>query len=70
MSQVGAGPVGSVLALTLLKNGIPVRIIDKAGPQIGQKGAGIQVGTVDFRVIPSLKISGDTSLAPLKCITS
>ncbi|KAJ3722577.1 FAD binding domain-containing protein [Lentinula raphanica] len=40
---VGAGPVGSVLALTLLKNGIPVRLIDKTGPQVGQKGLGIQV---------------------------
>ncbi|KAJ4492013.1 FAD binding domain-containing protein [Lentinula edodes] len=45
---VGAGPVGSVLALTLLKNGIPVRIIDKAGPQIGQKGAGIQPRTLEM----------------------
>ncbi|KAJ4465907.1 FAD binding domain-containing protein [Lentinula lateritia] len=45
---VGAGPVGSVLALTLLKNGIPVRIIDKAGPQIGQKGAGIQPRSLEM----------------------
>ncbi|GAV99129.1 protein [Lentinula edodes] len=45
---VGAGPVGSVLALTLLKNRIPVRIIDKAGPQIGQKGAGIQPRTLEM----------------------
>ncbi|KAJ3846283.1 FAD binding domain-containing protein [Lentinula lateritia] len=45
---VGAGPVGSVLALTLLKNGIPVRIIDKTGPQIGQKGAGIQPRSLEM----------------------
>ncbi|KAJ3862909.1 FAD binding domain-containing protein [Lentinula novae-zelandiae] len=45
---VGAGPVGSVLALTLLKNGISVRIIDKAGPQIGQKGAGIQPRSLEM----------------------
>ncbi|KAG1791742.1 FAD binding domain-containing protein [Suillus plorans] len=39
---VGAGPVGLVAALTLLKNGIPVRIIDKdPHPRIGQRGTGI-----------------------------
>ncbi|KAG2125965.1 FAD binding domain-containing protein [Suillus clintonianus] len=37
---VGAGPVGLVAALTLLQNGIPVRIIDKdPNPRIGQRGA-------------------------------
>ncbi|KIJ19100.1 hypothetical protein PAXINDRAFT_166970 [Paxillus involutus ATCC 200175] len=38
----GAGPAGLVAALTLLQNGIPVRIIDKE-PQyrIGQRGAGV-----------------------------
>lgn len=39
---VGAGPVGLVAALTLLQNGISVRIIDKdPHPRIGQRGAGI-----------------------------
>ncbi|KAG2103433.1 FAD binding domain-containing protein [Suillus discolor] len=38
---VGAGPVGLVAALTLLQNGIPVRIIEKDHhPRIGQRGAG------------------------------
>ncbi|KAG2142997.1 FAD binding domain-containing protein [Suillus clintonianus] len=38
----GAGPAGLVAALTLLQNGIPVRIIDKdPNPRIGQRGAGI-----------------------------
>lgn len=42
--QAGAGPAGLVLALTLLKNGIPVRIIDKELTyHIGQRGAGISV---------------------------
>ncbi|KAG2124613.1 FAD binding domain-containing protein [Suillus clintonianus] len=37
---VGAGPVGLVAALTLLQNGIPVRIIDKDPiPRIGQRGS-------------------------------
>ncbi|KAJ3828081.1 FAD-binding monooxygenase [Lentinula raphanica] len=45
---VGAGPVGSVLALTLLKNGIAVRIIDKTGPQVGQKGLGIQPRSLEM----------------------
>ena len=31
--QVGAGPSGLVLALTLLHHGIPVRIIDNGGRQ-------------------------------------
>ncbi|KAG2071737.1 hypothetical protein BDR04DRAFT_1134884 [Suillus decipiens] len=39
---VGAGPVGLVAALTLLQNGISVRIIDKdPHHRIGQRGAGI-----------------------------
>ncbi|KAG1904388.1 FAD binding domain-containing protein [Suillus fuscotomentosus] len=39
---VGAGPAGLVAALTLLQNGIPVRIVDKdPNPQIGQRGPGI-----------------------------
>ncbi|OJA13427.1 hypothetical protein AZE42_05778, partial [Rhizopogon vesiculosus] len=39
---VGAGPVGLVAALTLLQNGIPVRIIEKdPNPRAGQRGPGI-----------------------------
>ncbi|KAG1745464.1 FAD binding domain-containing protein [Suillus paluster] len=39
---VGAGPAGLVAALTLLQNGIPVRIIDKdPNPRVGQRGPGI-----------------------------
>ncbi|KAG1867156.1 FAD binding domain-containing protein [Suillus subalutaceus] len=39
---VGAGPAGLVAALTLLQNGIPVRIIDKEpNPRMGQRGPGI-----------------------------
>ena len=42
--QVGAGPVGLVAALTLLQNGIPVRIIEKdPNPRMGQRGPGIWV---------------------------
>ncbi|KAH7883312.1 FAD binding domain-containing protein [Phlebopus sp. FC_14] len=38
----GAGPSGLVAALTLLRNGTPVRIIDKESePRIGQRGPGI-----------------------------
>ncbi|PPQ68054.1 hypothetical protein CVT26_007338 [Gymnopilus dilepis] len=38
----GAGPSGLILGLTLAKNGIPVRIVDKEpGPRAGEKGAGI-----------------------------
>ncbi|KIK67815.1 hypothetical protein GYMLUDRAFT_36594 [Collybiopsis luxurians FD-317 M1] len=45
---VGAGNAGSVLALTLLKNDISVRIVDKGGPQIGQKGMGIQPRSIEM----------------------
>ncbi|KAG0703601.1 FAD binding domain-containing protein [Suillus ampliporus] len=39
---VGAGPAGLVAALTLLQNGIPVRIIDKdPNPRVGLRGSGI-----------------------------
>ncbi|KAG2147740.1 FAD binding domain-containing protein [Suillus bovinus] len=39
---VGAGPAGLVAALSLLQNGISVRIIDKdPNPRIGQRGPGI-----------------------------
>ncbi|KAF9529786.1 FAD binding domain-containing protein [Crepidotus variabilis] len=38
---VGAGPSGLVAALSLLRNGIDVRIIDKSFNQPGQRGAGI-----------------------------
>ncbi|KAG0697640.1 FAD binding domain-containing protein [Suillus ampliporus] len=42
MCNVGAGPAGLVAALTLVQNGIPVRIIDKdPNPRIGQRGPGI-----------------------------
>lgn len=42
--EVGAGPSGLILALTLLMSGINVRIIDK-DPEfhVGQRGVGIQV---------------------------
>ncbi|KAG2118480.1 FAD binding domain-containing protein [Suillus clintonianus] len=46
---VGAGPADLVAALTLLQNGIPVRIIDKdPNPRIGQRGPGIQPRSVEL----------------------
>ncbi|KAF8194103.1 FAD binding domain-containing protein [Pholiota molesta] len=42
--QVGAGPSGLILALTLRRNGIPVRVIEKTTEhRKGQRGAGILV---------------------------
>lgn len=42
--QVGAGPSGLILALTLRRNGIPVRVIEKTTEhRKGQRGAGIMV---------------------------
>ncbi|KAL1747961.1 FAD binding domain-containing protein [Schizophyllum fasciatum] len=46
---VGAGPSGLVAALTLLRNGVPVRIIDKADRhRIGQRGAGIMPRSLEL----------------------
>ncbi|KAG7446161.1 uncharacterized protein BT62DRAFT_895211 [Guyanagaster necrorhizus] len=48
--QVGAGPSGLVLALSLIKNGVPVRIIDKerSNYKVGQKGSGIHPRTMEL----------------------
>ncbi|KAI4521866.1 hypothetical protein K523DRAFT_417218 [Schizophyllum commune Tattone D] len=44
----GAGPTGLTLALALLENGVPVRIIDKMPePRVGQKGNGLQPRTLE-----------------------
>jgi len=46
---VGAGPSGLVAALTLLQNGISVRIIEKESKQrIGQRGSGIQPRSLEL----------------------
>ncbi|KAF7793062.1 hypothetical protein EIP86_004167 [Pleurotus ostreatoroseus] len=45
----GAGPSGLVLALTLAKNGVPVRIIEKDREfHQGQRGAGAQPRTIEI----------------------
>ena len=42
--QVGGGPSGLAVAVTLLRNGIPVRIIDKESHyRIGQRANGVWV---------------------------
>lgn len=47
--QVGGGPSGLVLALSLLRNGVPVRVIEKSwAPRLGQRGAGIMVRRSDY----------------------
>ncbi|EIW81684.1 hypothetical protein CONPUDRAFT_164490 [Coniophora puteana RWD-64-598 SS2] len=64
---VGAGPTGLVSALTLLKNGIAVRIIEKElTTRRGQRGAGIYPRTLEvynFLDVPEvLEKAGGTSL--------
>ena len=50
--QVEAGPSGLVLALALLQNGIPVRVVEKeTNPRIGQRGAGIMVLYLSLKTI-------------------
>lgn len=42
--QVGSGPSGLILALSLVRNGVPVRVIEKTiTDRIGQRGAGLSV---------------------------
>ncbi|KAH9479456.1 Flavin-dependent monooxygenase [Psilocybe cubensis] len=46
---VGGGPSGLILALSLLQNGVPVRIIEKSSkPRLGQRGAGIMPRTLEL----------------------
>ncbi|EIW84047.1 hypothetical protein CONPUDRAFT_151096 [Coniophora puteana RWD-64-598 SS2] len=46
---VGAGPTGIISALSLLRNGIPVRIIEKdPHPRLGQRGSGIMPRTTEI----------------------
>ncbi|KAE9395830.1 hypothetical protein BT96DRAFT_137215 [Gymnopus androsaceus JB14] len=46
---VGAGPTGLSLALSLLRNGISVRIIEKRATfHPGERGAGLQVKYIRF----------------------
>ncbi|KAF5350212.1 hypothetical protein D9758_007860 [Tetrapyrgos nigripes] len=60
---VGAGPTGLVLALTLLRNNVPVRIIEKQPKyQIGQRGSGIQSRTLEvYKVLGILQEILDAS---------
>ncbi|KAJ3571819.1 hypothetical protein NP233_g3493 [Leucocoprinus birnbaumii] len=49
---VGGGPSGLVLAISLLQNGIPVRIIEKnSQPRLGQRGAGIMPRSLELFTI-------------------
>ncbi|KAG5647438.1 hypothetical protein DXG03_009368 [Asterophora parasitica] len=46
---VGAGPSGLVCALSLLRNGVPVRLIEKSTePRLGQRGAGIMPRSLEL----------------------
>ncbi|KAJ7093879.1 FAD binding domain-containing protein [Mycena belliarum] len=48
----GAGPSGLILALVLLQNGVPVRIIDKEPKhRIGARGTGVQPRTLELYAI-------------------
>ena len=47
--QVGSGPSGLVLALSLAKNDIPVRVIEKnSGYHVGQRGSGLHPRTLEL----------------------
>ncbi|KAF9003010.1 FAD binding domain-containing protein [Cyathus striatus] len=63
---VGAGPSGLVLALSLLQNGVSVRIIDKeTSHRVGERGAGMMPRTLELHnllgTLPDIqKIAGPT----------
>ncbi|KAG1882172.1 FAD binding domain-containing protein [Suillus subluteus] len=63
---VGAGPAGLVAALTLLQNGISVRIIDKdPHHRIGQRGAGIWPRSLElYNFLDVSEVNGLGKLAP------
>ncbi|KAG1745463.1 FAD binding domain-containing protein [Suillus paluster] len=77
---VGAGPAGLVAALTLVQNGIPVRIIDKdPNPRIGQRGPTIWPRSLELfnflnvpevnnlgKQIPVIRLYKPGTLEPLK----
>ncbi|KAJ3515231.1 hypothetical protein NLJ89_g1895 [Agrocybe chaxingu] len=49
---VGSGPSGLVMALSLRKNGIPVRIIEKEPtPRLGERGAGVSPRSLELHEI-------------------
>ncbi|OCH86249.1 monooxygenase [Obba rivulosa] len=61
----GAGPAGLTLALTLMKNGIPVRIIDKSQEHhVGQRACGTMPRTHEvwnlLGVLPDIKAAATT----------
>ncbi|KAJ7640717.1 FAD binding domain-containing protein [Mycena polygramma] len=63
----GSGPTGLILAITLLKNGVPIRIINaESKHRIGSKGAGIQPRTLELYdilgVLPGIMKFADTEL--------
>ncbi|KIJ59286.1 hypothetical protein HYDPIDRAFT_118715 [Hydnomerulius pinastri MD-312] len=59
---VGAGPAGLVAALTLLRNGVQVRIIDKElAHRVGQRGSGMTPRSLElfrFLEVPEVEETG------------
>ncbi|KAJ6493618.1 FAD binding domain-containing protein [Mycena vitilis] len=46
---VGGGPAGLVMSLSLLKNGVPVRLIDmETASRLGQRGAGVMPRSMEL----------------------
>ncbi|KAF4609916.1 hypothetical protein D9613_010247 [Agrocybe pediades] len=66
---VGSGPTGLIAALTLAKNGIPVRVIEKTKThRIGQRGSGIMprsLETLEFLGIVDQVLARATYMLPI-----
>ncbi|KAG7093483.1 hypothetical protein E1B28_007158 [Marasmius oreades] len=71
---VGAGPVGLVLALSLLQNGVSVRIINKQlSHPVGHRGSGLQPRTLELYkllgILPDIQ-NQSGPFPPMKVYTS
>ncbi|KAG7094401.1 hypothetical protein E1B28_008001 [Marasmius oreades] len=71
---VGSGPAGLVLALTLLRNGVSVRIIEKNDAIfVGQRGAGLMPRTLEMykflQILPQIEAKC-TTIPPFRMYTS
>ncbi|ESK91108.1 putative monooxygenase [Moniliophthora roreri MCA 2997] len=67
---VGAGPSGLALALLLLRNNVPVRIIDKRSDfNVGMRGAGFQPRTLELYKLLGIGAEIERDALPLSMMT-
>ncbi|KAK7051550.1 hypothetical protein VNI00_004529 [Paramarasmius palmivorus] len=72
---VGAGPAGLSLAIALLRNGVSVKIIDKAPKYfVGTRGAGVMPRTLELYkiagILPEIESVGNPEVPKMRIYTS